>query len=99
MSRFTKFAAALIAVVGIGAVAQAGHYGCDFGYGSRSFYGTRSYGYSGWSTSRYRSNFRTPIYHDTSHWDYHPPSIYRHRNHFHVQPGHYDWHRTGHWHH
>jgi len=38
-------------------------------------------------------------YHDTSHYDYHPPEIYRHGNHFDIQPGHYDFHRSGHYHH
>ena len=37
--------------------------------------------------------------HDTTHLDYHAPQIRRHGNHFHVQPGHYDVHRSGHWHH
>lgn len=38
-------------------------------------------------------------WHDTSHWDYHPGSFVRHRNHYHYVPGHYDLHRDGHWHH
>ncbi|WP_425396165.1 hypothetical protein [Aeoliella sp.] len=38
-------------------------------------------------------------WHDTSHWDYHPPQLVPHGNHFHVQPGHWDWHQDGHWHH
>ncbi|TWT51433.1 hypothetical protein Pla22_42110 [Rubripirellula amarantea] len=37
-------------------------------------------------------------YHDTTHLDYHAPSLQRHGNHFHYQPGHYDVHQTGHWH-
>ena len=30
------------------------------------------------------------------HWDYHPGSIRRHGNHYHVTPGHYDLHVPGH---
>lgn len=37
-------------------------------------------------------------WHDTSHLHYHPGGVVRHRNHFHVVPGHYDVHRSGHWH-
>ncbi|WP_442509007.1 hypothetical protein SH528x_000553 [Novipirellula sp. SH528] len=39
-----------------------------------------------------------PTYHDTSHLHYHAPQLQRHGNHFHIQPGHFDVHRTGHWH-
>lgn len=39
---------------------------------------------------------RRPVYHDTTHLDYHRPSLQRHGFHFHVIPGHYDVHRTGH---
>ena len=38
------------------------------------------------------------FYHNTSHYDYHAPSLQRHGNHFDVVPGHYDYHRTGHFH-
>lgn len=80
-----------------------------WGYsGSQGF--TRGFGGTGWGVNRgYNnwnrgsfyggSNFRRPLrYHDTSHFDYHPPQIIRHRNHFHVTPGHYDFHQTGHFH-
>jgi len=30
------------------------------------------------------------------HWDYHPGSVRRHGNHYHVTPGHYDLHVPGH---
>jgi hypothetical protein len=50
-------------------------------------YGT-NYGYSGHS-----------YYHDTSHYDYHAPSLQWHGNHFDAVPGHYDFHQTGHFHH
>jgi hypothetical protein len=59
--------------------------GFGFGGSYGGFYG---------STSLYRPR----VYHDTSHFDYHPTTVYRHRNHYHVQPGHYDWHQDGHWH-
>jgi hypothetical protein len=32
------------------------------------------------------------------HWDYHPGYIIDHGCHFHVVPGHYHWHNTGHLH-
>jgi len=47
----------------------------------------------------YRSRYSGGYYHDTSHFDYHAPTIYRHYNHYHVVPGHYDYHQSGHWHH
>ena len=54
------------------------------GYRVPAGYGGRSAGYG---VSRW---------HDTSHYDYHRPSIQRHGFHFHVAPGHYDYHRSGH---
>ncbi len=39
------------------------------------------------------------VWHDTSHYDYHPGEFVRHRNHYHYVPGHYDYHETGHWDH
>jgi len=35
-------------------------------------------------------------YHDTTHYDFQPATATRHGNHLHVQPAHYDLHRTGH---
>ena len=49
--------------------------------------------------SSYPSYYNRPYYHNTTHYDYHPGGVVRHRNHFHYVPGHYDLHRTGHWHH
>jgi hypothetical protein len=37
-------------------------------------------------------------WHDTTHLDYHPGGVVRHRNHLHFVPGHYDVHRSGHFH-
>lgn len=95
-------AALAVGAMGVGtneAVAQCG-YGGGFG----------GYGYSGYSNPR--SSFsvginynRFPSYRSSSrafnrgHYDYHPTTVYRHRNHLHVQPGHYDYHHRGHVHH
>lgn len=68
-----------------------GYYGG--GYGGGRSWSSFSYG----SGSLYRSG-RNRVWHDTSHLHYHAPEIYRHRNHYHVTPGHYDVHRSGHWH-
>lgn len=38
-----------------------------------------------------------PRWHDTTHLDYHAPSLYRHGSHYHFVPGHYDVHHTGHY--
>lgn len=65
-----------------------------YGHGYRGGYGG-GYGYA--PTYRYYNSY--PQWHNTSHYDYHPPSLQRHRNHYHYVPGHYDYHQTGHWHH
>ncbi len=36
-------------------------------------------------------------YHDTSHYDYHPGYVLPHGNHLDVVPGHYHFHRDGHY--
>jgi hypothetical protein len=91
-----------------------GHGGlnCDYGYGHGGGYsGLYSAGYGGYGGG-YGGGFgysgsgiglsvgfgRPAVFHDTSHLHYHPGGIVRHRNHFHVVPGHYDVHRSGHWH-
>ena len=57
------------------------------GYGS--YYGGHGgYGYGGHS-----------VWHDTSHYDYHPGGFVRHYDHYHYIPGHYHWHNDGHWDH
>jgi len=66
--------------------------GRGFG-GVSSFYG----GYNSFRPS-YGHSVRRPYFHDTSHLDYHPGGFVRHGNHFDYLPGHYDVHRTGHWH-
>lgn len=101
---------ASLAMTGAEANAQSCGYGGGFGggysFGGGSYYGGglgytnfgnsfgRSYGYSNFNRGFYGNSFRQPYYHDTS-W-YHGPSLRRHGNHFHVQPGHV--HRSGHWH-
>ncbi len=65
-----------------------GSYGGYGGYGGLSTFG----GYPSYGGGHVHRTW-----HDTSHYDYHPPTAYRHRNHYHVVPGHYDLHRTGHW--
>ncbi|MCA9231032.1 MAG: hypothetical protein KDA57_10290 [Planctomycetales bacterium] len=37
------------------------------------------------------------VWHNTSHFDYHPPEHIWHGNHFDYFPGHFDYHETGHW--
>jgi len=76
------------------------------GAGGISFYIGPGGGYYGrgpsWRGRRRRRHFhhhhRPPVYHDTSHWDYHPGGLRRHGNHYHYVPGHYHWHQDGHWH-
>ena len=80
---------------GIG-ISIGGGYG-GHGYGAQR-YGSYRMPYTGRIHSSYYGH-RGGFYHDTTHLDYHPTEIRRHGNHFHVQPGHYDVHRTGHWHH
>ncbi len=58
--------------------------------GRRSFY--RGHVHRGFYGGYY------PRYHDTSHFDYYGPSLQRHYNHYHYVPGHYHFHRSGHFH-
>jgi hypothetical protein len=39
-----------------------------------------------------------PVWHDTTHVDYHPGGFVPHYDHFDYVPGHYHIHHTGHWH-
>lgn len=88
--------------------AFSGEAKAQYGYGLGCGYGQIGQAYRpavpshlGYGHRSYAPNYswRQPTFHDTTHLDYHPPQIIRHRRHFHVQPGHYDVHRTGHWHH
>lgn len=73
------------------------------GYGNYGGYPLQSFGNSGYGG--YSGHGGYPVYgghrtwHDTSHLDYHTPSLVPHRGHFDYVPGHYDVHRTGHWDH
>jgi hypothetical protein len=73
-------------------------------YNGRNYYsGSRYYDSGsrydrGWNDGWNRSSSRGRVWHDTSHYDYHPTTVVPHGDHYHVQPGHYDYHRTGHWH-
>ena len=40
----------------------------------------------------------TPTFHNTSHYDYHNPTVVPHNGHLDVLPGHYDYHQSGHFH-
>lgn len=64
-------------------------------YGYNNFNNYGGYGNYGWGGFMQKFN---RVWHDTSHWDYHPPTLQRHGDHFHIVPGHYDWHQTGHMH-
>ncbi len=84
------------------------------GYGGGGYYSQQSYNYAPqYASSGYQSyqpsyqsyqsyqpsyGYGQSYYHDTSHYDYHAPSLQRHGNHFDVVPGHYDYHQTGHYH-
>lgn len=69
-----------------------GNYG---GYPSQSVRHSGYNGYSGYGGHHRVGGHRT--WHDTSHLDYHGPSLVPHGNHLDYVPGHYDVHRTGHW--
>ena len=89
--------------------AEAGH-GCSVGGGGISigFHSGQRYGshYGGYSTphvshssGHWGGHVGHGYYHNTSHLDYHAPSLVPHGNHYDYVPGHYDVHQTGHWHH
>lgn len=94
----------LAAVVGIGSLfvtgsAEAGHGHHGHGHLHRHSRHVHLPRYSFPRPIYGSSWYRSPSYHDTTHLDYHPPTLYRHGSHYHVMPGHYDLHRSGHWHH
>jgi hypothetical protein len=88
-----------------GHVHRGGHRS-NFGYGGhvhgyRSGIGVYSSGYRGFSVGVGGLNLNFggyPQWHDTSHLHYHPGSFQRHGNHYDFVPGHYDLHRSGHYH-
>jgi len=79
-----------------------GGYGISYG-GSRLSIGYNSYsprssfsvGYGSYPRYGYGSH-RVSTYGTRGHYHYHPTEVYRHGNHLHVQPGHYDYHRGRH---
>ena len=75
-----------------------GHHGVHHGahYGSPVALPSYSSYYSGGLGYGAGYQVRRPVYHDTTHLDYHGPSLQRHGFHYHVVPGHFDVHRTGH---
>jgi hypothetical protein len=107
MKRFILGCAAVVvmAVAGTNS-AQAG--GIRFSYGSGGHYHgghIRGYGHGGHVHGGRFGLYpnvglypRGGLWHDTSHWDYHPAQVVPHGNHLHIVPGHYDYHQTGHWH-
>lgn len=75
--------------VGIGTAAQAG---------APPHQHLPGHSHDGYGIPRGPHGPRPPVWHDTTHLDYHPGGLVPHRNHFHYVPGHYDVHRTGHYH-
>ena len=79
--------------------------GFGISVGGTSVYVGGAHGYRGQGHGNYGGygygGYRQPAHswHSTTHYDYHSGQLNRHGNHFHYQPGHYDRHRTGHWHH
>jgi hypothetical protein len=109
MKRLIAFSGALAMVIGLGTFtssAKAGDFaihvagpGYHFDIG-RPHYRTSYYrGGHGHHGSHHRHYSRRHVWHDTSHYDYHPGEYVPHGNHYHYVPGHYDWHETGHWDH
>lgn len=110
MRRFTILIGVFAAMVAFGTFStpvQASDFGLHFaGPGYHVDVGRADYGrdyYGGYRTARYGGygdyGYGFGGWHDTSHYDYHPGEVRRHRNHFHYTPGHYDFHETGHWDH
>ncbi|WP_164103449.1 hypothetical protein [Candidatus Laterigemmans baculatus] len=81
---------------GIAVDGHHGHHGHYRHYDHHRHHGYRSH-YRGHYGGHYGHRYRG--YHDTSHYDYHPPTIVPHRGHYDYIPGHYHFHRSGHYHH
>ena len=101
MKTFLMAACAALAVGAMGpgtneAAAQCGFGGYGAGYGFSGYTYPRSsfsvgFGYNGYRNFGRRFN--------RGHYHYHPTTVYRHRNHYHVESGHFDYHHRGHVHH
>jgi|GEM_PF-1151238 hypothetical protein len=75
--------------------AQAGKVHVYMGNPYGSYLGSHGHhGWNHWGTG-HRGHYH---YHDTSHYDYVPPRVIPHGNHFHYVPGGYYFHQTGHYH-
>jgi len=61
-----------------------------YGYGNCGYNNYNTYYGGGWGGGQ-------AYWHDTTHLDYHPAELIRHRGHYHYQPGHFDLHEEGHW--
>jgi len=46
----------------------------------------------------FHHHYRRPRFHDTSHWDYYPGGLECYGDGYRYVPGHYHYHRSGHWH-
>lgn len=89
----------MLAAMGLASAGAANAGDCYGGYGGGygAYHGGSFGGYGGGYAGGHGGYARAPVFHDTTHYDYHRPSIQFHRGHVHVTPGHYDVHRTGHW--
>ena len=109
MKKFTLSLAVLATLVLLSAdtgVAQAAHgfrgfRGFGIHLGGRNVHVDigRPHGYRTFGGS-FQSGFGVPsrhVWHNTSHFDYHPTERVWHGNHIDVIPGHFDYHNTGHW--
>ena len=85
---------------GYGGFGGYGGHGNLYSSGVRLQIGSVGYSNFGYApVYNYRPAYHVgPTWHDTSHRHYHGPSVSRHRGHYHVTPGHYHLHRSGHWH-
>lgn len=106
MKRFALLTCAAVAAAFATSDAEAGHRnhnhyrngGFSISFGNGGFYGSYANRYYNSRRNFYPSRGHVHRqWHDTSHYDYHPPELVPHGNHFHYQPGHYDLHQTGHW--
>ncbi len=106
MKRLLGIVAVVVAVgfVGLSSEARADHRSCR-SHSSHSHSYSRpsisvNIGGIGFRTgySSYGSCYRpAPVLYGPSHYDYRPIQVIPHRDHYHVIPGHYDYHRTGYW--
>jgi hypothetical protein len=114
MKKLLLLGVTLVAVAGLQTVSSSAQasdfaihvagpgYHVDFGRAHRQhvYYGRGHGGYGGWPDRHHDHYDRGGhVWHDTSHYDYHPGGFVRHYDHYDYVPGHYDYHRTGHWDH